>query len=101
MSTLSLVSEEDISSRLAIERLVHRSKSRLNPDDVLGMRARLGALLERDWFDEDKQPASPTDVFEALKHTLSQLAPTPAVSSALLEAFEPFMSSQLLSLIHI
>lgn len=95
MSTLSLVSDDDVSSRLAIERLVHRSKSRLNPDDVLGMRARLGALLERDWYDEDKQPASPKDVFEALKLTLNELAPTPAVSSALLEAFEPFMSSQL------
>ncbi len=95
MSQLTLVSDDDVTSRLAVEKLVHRSKSRLNPDEVLGMRARMGALLDREWFDEDKQPGSPADVFDALKSTLAALSPTPDVAAALLDAFEPFMSNNL------
>ena len=95
MSQLSLVSEDDVNSRLVVDKIVHRSKSRLNPDEVLGMRARLGALLDRDWFDEDQQPASAQDVLETLKTTLAELSPSPAVATALLEAFEPYMTSNL------
>jgi Protein of unknown function (DUF1631) len=95
MSQLTLMSDDDVNSRLAVEKIVHRSKTRLNPDDVLGMRARMGALLDRDWFDEDKQPASPADMFDALKSTLAALSPTPEVAGALLNAFEPYMSSNL------
>lgn len=95
MSQLSLVSEDDVNSRLVVDKIVHRSKSRLNPDEVLGMRARLGALLDRDWFDEDQQPASAQDVLETLKSTLAELSPSPAVATALLEAFEPYMTSNL------
>jgi hypothetical protein len=95
MSQLTLMSDDDVTSRLAVEKIVHRSKARLNPDEVLGMRARMGALLDRDWFDEDKQPASPADMFDALKSTLASLSPTPDVAAALLDAFEPYMSSNL------
>ena len=95
MSQLSLVSEDDVNSRLEVEKIVHRSKARLNPDEVLGMRARLGALLDREWFEEDQQPGSAQDVLESLKTTLAELSPSPAVATALLEAFEPYMTSNL------
>ena len=95
VAELSLVSEDDVNSRLQVEKIVHRSKARLNPDEVLGMRARLGALLDREWFEEDQQPASAQDVLESLKSTLAELSPSPAVATALLEAFEPYMTSNL------
>jgi len=92
---LQLVSDDVISDRLSVDRLIGRAKSRLDPDEVLGIRARLGALLDRDWFDEGKHPVSPEAVFEALKTALSELSPRPEVKVALLDAFEPHVSQNL------
>jgi hypothetical protein len=92
---LTLVSEEVIRDRLSVDRLVGRAKSRLDPDEVLGIRARLGALLDRDWFDEGKHPVSPEAVFEALKNALAELSPRAEVKVALLDAFEPHVSQNL------
>ncbi len=92
---LSLVDDAEIQAKLAVDRLVHRTRGALDPDEVLGMRARLAALLERDWFDEAQHPAAPEAVFEALKNALSELAPKADVQSALLDAFEPHVSANL------
>lgn len=92
---LTLVSEEVIRDRLSVDRLVGRAKSRLDPDEVLGIRARLGALLDRDWFDEGKHPVSPEAVFEALKNALAELSSRAEVKVALLDAFEPHVSQNL------
>ena len=92
---LQLVSDDVISDKLNVDRLVGRARSRLDPDEVLGIRARLGALLERDWFDETKHPAAPEAVFEALKTALAELSPRPEVKVALLDAFEPHVSQHL------
>lgn len=92
---LSLVSDDEIDERLEVDRLVHRARSRLDPDEVLGIRARLGALIEREWFEENAHPASPHAVFEALKLALAELTPRHDVKSALLDAFEPHVSANL------
>lgn len=86
---LTLVDDAEMQAKLAVDRLVHRTRGTLDPDEVLGVRARLAALLERDWFDEGQHPAAPEAVFEALKSALGELAPKPEVQSALLDAFEP------------
>ncbi len=92
---LALVSEEEIETRIALERLVRRSRGRLDPDEVLGIRARLAALLDREWFDEDDHPVSPSIVFEALQRSLDDLSPAVEVRSALLQAFEPHVTASL------
>ena len=92
---LSLVDEEEVESRLAVTRIVSRSSSKLDPDEVLGVRARLAALVDSDWFEEERHPASPEAVFEALKYALDSLAKSPDIQAALLEAFEPYVSSGL------
>ncbi|UCE30151.1 MAG: DUF1631 family protein [Burkholderiales bacterium] len=94
-SQLSLVSEESMEESLAVERIVNRARGRLDPDEVLGVRARFGALLERDWFEEDQHPAAPEAVFEALKNTLAELAARSEVTNRLLEAFEPHVAGNL------
>ena len=94
-SELQLVSDEAIDDRINVDRLVGKARSRLDPDEVLGIRARLGALLERDWFDEARHPASPEAVFEALRTSLAELSPRPEVKVALLHAFEPHVSQNL------
>lgn len=92
---LALVSDEVVQDQVTVERLSGRARSRLDPDEVLGVRARLGALLERDWFEESEHPASPQAIFEALKLALAELAPNPRVRTALLDAFEPYVTTNL------
>lgn len=92
---LQLVSEAVIRDKLGVDRLVGRAKGRLDPEQVLGIRARLGALLDRDWFEESKHPVSPEAVFEALKSALAELSPRAEVALALLDAFEPHVSQSL------
>ena len=92
---LELMSDEAIDRKIDVDRLVGRASSRLDPDEVLGIRARLGALLEREWFDETRHPASPGAVFEALRDALAELSPRSDVRVALLHAFEPHVSQHL------
>ena len=92
---LSLVGDEAIESRIVVDRLVQRARGKLDPDEVLGVRARLAALLDRDWFDENDHPASPDAVFEALRSALEQLGSPVDVRSALMQAFEPHVSAHL------
>jgi len=92
---LALVEDDAIDGRIAIDRLVRRARRQLDPDEVLGVRARMAALIGRDWFDEDDYPASPELVFEALQRSLDELAPPADVRSALLQAFEPHVASSL------
>lgn len=92
---LELMSDDVIRDKLSVDRLIGRARSKLDPDQVLGMRARFGALLERDWFDESQHPASPEAVYEALKSALAELSPRHEVKVALLDAFEPHVSQNL------
>nr|HMS81771.1 DUF1631 family protein [Burkholderiaceae bacterium] len=92
---LSLVSDDVISDKLSVDRLIGKARSRLDPEEVLGIRARLGALLEREWFDETQHPVSPEAIFEALRASLAELSPRPEVKVALLDAFEPHVSQNL------
>lgn len=92
---LSLVDDAIVSGQIEIDRLVRKARSKLDPDEVLGMRARLAELVERDWFEEARHPASPEAIFEALIQVLDELAPEQSVKSALLEAFEPYVSANL------
>ncbi|MCZ8337794.1 MAG: DUF1631 family protein [Burkholderiaceae bacterium] len=92
---LTLVSDDAISDKLNVDRLIGKARSRLDPDEVLGIRARLGALLEREWFEETQHPVSPEAIFEALRSALAELSPRPEVKVALLDAIEPHVSQNL------
>lgn len=92
---LSLVSDEEVNDQMIVDRLARKARGKLNSDEVLGIRARLGALLEREWFDESAHPAAPDAVFEALRSSLADISPKSVTKTALLEAFEPHLTPQL------
>ena len=92
---LSLLSEDSLSDTLEVGRLAQHVSGALDADQVLGIRARLAALIERDWFDERRHPASPDAVFESLRQALSEFAPRSEVKTALLDAFSPYIAGSL------
>jgi hypothetical protein len=99
---LQLVSDDVISEKMDIDRLISKARSRLDPDEVLGIRARLGALLEREWFEEANHPASPEAIFEALRAAIDEVAPSQEIGhevrGTLLYAFEPYVTRNLNSI---
>lgn len=92
---LALLDDSAIDDRIALDRLARNSRRQLDPDEVLGVRARLATLLDREWFDEDDYPASPELVFQALQDSLDEMTTSPSARTALLQAFEPWVTSSL------
>ncbi len=92
---LSLVSEAQVADQLQRERLITSARASLDPEQVLGVRARLGALIDRDWFDESGHPVSPEAIFEALRLMLRDVSSRPEIQSALLGALGPYVSRNL------
>ena len=95
LDDLSLVSEDQIADRIQIDRLIMKARAAIDPQQTLGVRARLGALVEKDWFDESRHPVAPEAIFEALRTTLREVSTRPEIQSALLDAFEPYFSNNL------
>lgn len=92
---LALVDDAFMRDKLKVQRLIEQARSQLDPDEVLGMRARLAVLVDREWFDEDQHPAAPEAVFEALKVAVDEIGGEAEVKSALLDAFAPYVADQL------
>jgi hypothetical protein len=95
LDDLSLVSEDQVADRIQIDRLIMKARAALDPQQTLGVRARLGAMVEKDWFDESRHPVAPEAIFEALRMTLQDVSTRPEIQSALLDAFEPYFSNNL------
>jgi len=95
LDDLSLVSEDQVADQIQIDRLIMKARAALDPQQALGVRARLGALVDKDWFDESRHPVAPEAVFEALRLTLQDVSSRPEIQSALLDAFEPYFSNNL------
>jgi hypothetical protein len=92
---MSLVSEDQVVNQIQAERLITKVRASLDPQQILGVRARMGALIDRDWFEESSHPVSPEAIYEALRATLQDLSSRSEIQSALLDAFEPYVSQSL------
>jgi hypothetical protein len=95
---MSLVSEDQVVDQIQAERLIKKARAGLDPQQILGVRARLGALIDREWFEESSHPVSPEAIYEALRATLQDLSSRSEIQSALLDAFEPYVSQSLNSI---
>ena len=92
---LALVDDSQIRDKLRRERLVNRTKNKLDSDEVLGIRARYGALMGRDWFDETSHPAAPEFIYEALQKAIDKCGDVAEVRAVMLQAFEPYVTANL------
>ena len=92
---LQLMDDAVFADKLSVDRLVSKTRSRLDGEEVLGIRARLATLLEREWFDETQHPVAPEAVYQALKTALSEITAKAEIQNMLLEAFEPHVTAGL------
>ena len=97
---LSLVSDSIIETGIAIDRLAKTVRSAADNNEVLGIRARLGLLLNRDSLEDADNPLSPEAIFEALKLACNHIPAEDAVKQALLSAFQPYLSSSITQIYH-
>ncbi|MBL8378258.1 MAG: DUF1631 family protein [Burkholderiales bacterium] len=89
---LSLVSDSIIETGIALDRLAKNVMSSVDNNEMLGIRARLGHLLNRESLDDAENPLSPETIFEALKLACNHIPAEDSVKQALLAAFQPYLS---------
>jgi hypothetical protein len=89
---LSLVSDSIIESGIVIDRLAKGVKNAVDNDELLGIRARLGALVGRDSLEDNDNPLSAEVIFGALKLACNHIPGDRELKQALLTAFQPYLS---------
>ncbi len=94
---LTLLDDNAIGDQLTVGRIASRARRRLEEEQIDGLRARFGALLDRDWFADNDFPIAPDVVLESLRKALSAFGPVKVVAD-LLDLFEPMISADLATL---
>jgi len=90
---LALVDDAAMEEDLVVSDLARKTANRIDPDQLLGIRARFGHLLASDAIEDDTaNPLSPEAVFEALKLACAKLPGDFAVKRSMLNAFQPYFA---------
>ncbi|MET0508112.1 MAG: DUF1631 family protein [Burkholderiaceae bacterium] len=97
LSMLALVDDNAIGDQLTVGRIASRARRRLDEEQVDGLRARFGLLLERDWFADNDFPIAPDVVLECLRKAFAAFGPSQVVAF-LLDQFEPKLTADLATL---
>jgi hypothetical protein len=91
---LTLVDDAAMEEDLVVSDLARKTTNRIDPDQLLGIRARFGHLLSSDAIEDDTaNPLSTETVFEALKLACAKLPGDFAVKRSLLNAFQPYVAA--------
>jgi hypothetical protein len=91
--TLTLVEDNAIEEQIVVSQLARKAKDKIDPDQLLGVRTRIGHLLANEELGDDDNPIAPEAIIEALKRACDQIPAELAVKTALLNAFQPYMSA--------
>ncbi|MEZ5657534.1 MAG: DUF1631 family protein [Burkholderiaceae bacterium] len=95
LEELSLVDDGAITDSVQISRLVHRTRGRIDSEELLGARARYGAMLGKEWLDDAAHPLAPEQIYEVLNLELAKLESSGETRLTLVEGFEPYLSANL------
>ncbi len=95
LGELTLVDDAAMEEEIVVNDLARKTRNRIDPEQLLGIRARFGHLLSKSEQVEDdtSNPLCPEAVFEALKMACAKLPGDFAVKRSLLNAFQPYVAA--------
>ncbi len=94
LAELSLVDDAAMEEDLVVSDLARKTRNRIDPEQLLGIRARFGHLLSREQVEDDTaNPLCPEAVFEALRLACGKIPGDFAVKRSLLNAFQPYVAA--------
>jgi hypothetical protein len=79
--------------KLVVNDLARKTRNRLDQDELMGIRARLGHLLSTEDLEDSGNPLSPETVFEALRLSCAKIPGDFAIKRSLLNAFQPHVAA--------
>jgi hypothetical protein len=93
LEELKLVDDSAMEEELVVSDLARKTKNRVDQDELLGIRARLGHLLSTEDLEDSGNPLSPEAVFEALRLSCAKIPGDFAIKRSLLNAFQPHVAA--------
>ena len=94
LGELTLVDDAAIEEEMIVNDLARKTRNRIDPEQLLGIRARFGHLLSNEQVEDDtSNPLCPEAVFEALKMACAKVPGAFAVKRSLLNAFQPYVAA--------
>jgi ElaB/YqjD/DUF883 family membrane-anchored ribosome-binding protein len=93
LDELALVENNTMEENLIIGELARKTMNGIDPDQLMGIRARFGHLLSSESLDDDINPISPEAIFEALRLACAKIPGEFAVKRSLLSAFQPYVAA--------
>ena len=95
MAELTLVDDAAMEEEMVVNDLARKTRNRIDPEQLLGIRARFGHLLSKSEQVEDdtSNPLCPEAVFEALRMACGKIPGEFAVKRSLLNAFQPYVAA--------
>jgi hypothetical protein len=94
IAELTLVDDAAMEEDLVVNDLARKTRNRIDPEQLLGIRARFGHLLSSEQVEDDTaNPLCPEAVFEALKMACGKIPGDFAVKRSLLNAFQPYVAA--------
>ena len=97
---LSLVSDSKMENGIAIDRLAKGVRKGADGDEMLGIRARFGHLMQREDLEDADNPLGPELIFEALRLACNTIPTGNAAKQAMLAAFQPYLRDSINSVYH-
>ena len=93
LEELTLVDDSAMEEELVVSDLARKTRNRLDQDELLGIRARLGHLLATEDLEDSGNPLAPETVFEALRLSCAKIPGDFAIKRSLLNAFQPHVAA--------
>ena len=94
MAELTLVDDAAMEEEMVVNDLARKTRNRIDPEQLLGIRARFGHLLSSEQVEDDtSNPLCPEAVFEALKMACAKIPGDFAVKRSMLNAFQPYVAA--------
>jgi hypothetical protein len=100
LEDLKLVDDSAMEEDLVVSDLARKTKNRVDQDEMLGIRARLGHLLSTEDLEDSGNPLSPEAVFEALRLSCAKIPGDFAIKRSLLNAFQPHVAAGITAVYH-